>query len=125
MSPTQAALAHFRRKGFEAYITEKFIRTPKGGFRQDAFGFGDILIYHPHRKITALVQACIRTDMAKRRKKIVINPKAPGWIAAGNRIFISALAKRKPRGSKRIHYEVVIEEVVFDRSRIHFPLKEI
>lgn len=104
-------MAHFRNRGFECYVAEKFIRTPKGGFRQDAFGFGDILIYHAERKITALVQACIRNDMAKRRNKILDNPKAPGWVEAGNKIYLSALAKRKKRGSKRIRYEVVVEEV--------------
>ncbi len=116
MTPTKAALAYFRRQGFEPYITEKFIRTPKGGFRQDAYGFGDILIYHAEKKITALVQACIRTDMAKRRTKILANPKAPGWVKAGNKIYLSALAKRKRRGSKRIRYEVVVEDVSAEYS---------
>jgi len=122
MSPTQAALAHFRREGFEPYVTEKFIKIPpkegggrkgkfKFGFRKDAYGFGDILVYHEAKKITALIQACTRSDMANRRAKILINPKASGWVRAGNKIYLSALAKRKTRGSKRIRYEVVVEEV--------------
>ena len=50
-------------------------------------------------------------DMSKRRAKILDNPHAPGWVKAGNKIYLSALAKRKKRGSKRIRYEVVVEVV--------------
>ena len=119
MTPTKAALAYFRRQGFEPYVTQKFIRAPGRSFYQDAYGFGDILIYHAEKKITALVQACIRTDMANRRTKILNNPKAPGWVKAGNKIYLAALAKRKRRGSKRIKYELVFEDVS-EKYSYHF-----
>jgi len=110
MTPTESVLKHYRLQGFTCEVVEKWIPAPKP-FRKDLFGFGDILIMNSARKITALVQACTRGDMTKRRNKILSEKKSVEWLACGNKIYLCGLAKRKPRGSKRIRYELVEEEI--------------
>ena len=42
-SPTQLTLAKLREDGYLAEVVEKYVRTGKGGFRKDLFGFLDIV----------------------------------------------------------------------------------
>ena len=124
MTPTQSVLKHYRQQGFTAEVVEKWIPVSEtihpepgkrnwgkgGGFRKDLFGFGDILIMNSGKKITALVQACTRGDMANRKNKILTEKKAVEWLACGNKIYLCGLAKREHKG-KRVYYELVEEEI--------------
>ncbi len=125
MTPTESVLKHYRQQGFTAEVVEKWIPVaatigpPKpgkkhwgkgGGFRKDLFGFGDILLMHSGKKVTALVQACVRGDMSNRRNKILAEKKSVEWLACGNKIYLCGLAKRQHKG-KRVYYELVEEEI--------------
>ncbi len=112
MSPTESVLKHYRQRGYVAEVVERFINAPGRPHRKDLFGFGDILIFHSAKKEVALVQACTRGDMVKRKNKILASTHAAQWLACGNKIYLCGLAKRKVRGSDRIRYELVEQEII-------------
>lgn len=119
MTPTQAALKHYRDKGYHAAVVEKWIPTKGGaGFRQDLFGFADIFAFNPDSGISVLIQACTRGDLNQHLIKIMqVAAEFPilgDWLKnPGHQVVICALAKRKERGKKRIRYEVVEQQITF------------
>lgn len=110
MSPTQRSLAHLRERGFEAKVVEKW--NPFAGIRQDLWGWMDIIAYHPGERVTLGVQTTSRPHLAERKNKIAGNPYAATWLAAGNKIEVHAWACKRPRGGKRVFYELMREEIV-------------
>lgn len=75
-----------RERGWQAEVVEKFNHYAK--IRQDAFGFGDILAFHPEMKIIALLQTTSRSNFSSRRKKILKLKEAAGWEEAGGRVIL-------------------------------------
>ncbi len=120
MSPMEAALKHYRDRGWECYITEKRVGFKRGkNITQDAYGFGDILAYNVTLKQTALIQTTDVSNGATRKNKILQEKKAVGWLACGNKIFLALLVtKLVPTTSKKAKapmkktYEVREQEIV-------------
>ena len=85
MSPTQRSLKLLRDRGWTACVVEKYNSFAR--VRQDAFGFGDILAFHPILGIM-LVQTTTRTNLSTRKKKVVALRDACEWASAGGRILL-------------------------------------
>lgn len=109
-SPTAAAKKFYRDKGWEIEVVERRIRSY---ITKDAFGFGDLLMYHTGLKQTALVQVTDGSHGANRKGKILSERRAAGWLACGNKIFLCLLITKihtvqngKNKGEKRKMYEV-------------------
>ncbi len=125
MTPTQRSLNKLRKEGWEVCIVEKWI--PQAKRRVDAFGFGDILGYntfdiffckpgegypvgnldevkHIKRPITALFQTTSGANFAARKKKILENPKAKGWLECGNGICLHGWRKLKNKKTGKYHW---------------------
>ena len=67
-SPTQLTLKKLRDQGYIAEVVEKYVRTGKGGFRKDLFGFIDVLAIKPNEVLG--VQATSRSHVRNRCNKI-------------------------------------------------------
>lgn len=118
-SPTARTLAECRRRGWIAGVVERHSPFPKPhGKKHDLFGVIDVVaIVMDHAGIayrideappmvgvgTLGIQACTdgRTgtggwgsDLAKRRAKILAEPRARAWVEAGNRLEIWAWGSR-------------------------------
>lgn len=101
-SPTQRSLERCRKLGYRAAVTEKWIPHTKQ--RKDLFGFIDILAIDQASGATYAIQACSRTDSAKRRDKIEVECGAAladvlraGWI-----VEVWSWAKCGPRGKRKL-----------------------
>lgn len=100
-SPTQRSLAECKKRGWPAYVVEKWI--PGARIRKDAFGFGDVLVLDG-RPGSMLIQATVTGAVATREKKIRNDcaEMAKAWTDAGNRIEIWGWAKRGPVGKRKL-----------------------
>lgn len=104
-SPTQRSLAHLRKEGWTVAIVEKF--NPYIKIRQDLWGFGDLLCFHPLRGIDMIVQTTTSANLAGRVQKVRENATAVLWLlSAHHRIEVHGWAKRFERGKKRPKYEL-------------------
>lgn len=115
MTPTQRSLNKLRKEGWEVCIVEKWL--PQAKRRIDAFGFGDILgfKYYSHLKplfgnminyySAVLFQTTSGSNFAARKKKILINPKAIGWLQCGNGICIHGWRKLKNKETGKYHWK--------------------
>lgn len=100
-----------KKLGWRIFVCEQSIHINPGHdlfrktafFRRDAFGFGDILAFHPIFKVTMLVQATAgMSNFSARLHKIEKIPVALEWLAMGNRIEIHCWNKRaKSRGGRK------------------------
>lgn len=114
-SPTQRTLKAWRATGWTCFITEKW--NPHARVRQDAFGFGDVLVISPAPKEEiALIQSCAGASHAARRKKILAEPRALAWIRAGGKVYVSSWSKRGGRGERKLWTEKVEELTETDFS---------
>lgn len=109
-SPTAAATKFYREKGWEIEVVERRVRSY---ITRDAFGFGDLLMYHTGLKQTALVQVTDGSHGAHRKNKILSERRAAEWLACGNKIFLCLLITKihtvrtgKNKGEKRRIFEV-------------------
>jgi hypothetical protein len=98
-SPTSLTLAECRKRGWPAYVTEKWI--PKTNIRKDAFGFGDVLVLDGEPG-SSLVQTTDTDNMGARVRKILGIPEALEWLRAGNRIRVWGWALRGPAGKRKL-----------------------
>ena len=81
----QLSLDYLNKKGWTCAIVEKWNAHAK--CRQDCFGFGDVLAYHPILGI-ALIQTTTSAHMAERRAKIQANPHLKGWTRSAGRVLL-------------------------------------
>lgn len=98
-SPTQRSLAHLRKIGWTAAITEHW--NPHAFIRQDLFGFADLLCLkagEPH----LIVQTTSGNNAAARVTKILAEPKARLWLETGGTIVVHGWAKRGARGKRKL-----------------------
>ena len=98
-SPTQRTLAALRKDGYTCAITERW--NPHAHIRQDLYGFVDVLAIKPDYGILA-VQACAGGDHAKRRTKILAEPRAKLWLECGGRICVCSWTKKGARGKRKL-----------------------
>jgi hypothetical protein len=106
VSPTARTLAWLRENGWTAHVVEKNIRIPGGRmFKRDCFGF-DVLackaamILNPQNHILG-IQACAATDHARRKDKLLRNPQAAIWLAAGGRLAVWSWRLGGLRGKRK------------------------
>lgn len=95
MSPTQRSLALLRSEGFIADVCERWV--PGANVRRDLFGLGDILAFHPVRRVIMLVQTTTRSNLATRRKKADALKAMTGWTQSGGEIEFHGWKKVKGR----------------------------
>jgi len=107
-SPTQRTLAECRKRGLIAQVVERW--NPHAKVRVDLFGVIDVLAIVPrvetiHGQAIAGeivgLQACSGTDHAKRRAKILAEPRALAWVEAGGRLELWSWSKRGDRGKQK------------------------
>ena len=84
ISPTALTLAWFRKRGIAARVTERWVKTPAGGFRRDIFG-GDLLALL--RTEIVNVQAGSGAHHAEKIRKAVAHPDVRKWLTAPTRKF--------------------------------------
>lgn len=134
-SPTQRTLRRLRGQGYDACVVERKIETPerKGDPRPrwmrkvtiDAFNFADVLAYDtdPYGEQAALlVQTTSGSNLATRREKVLAEPRALGWLLAGNHIALHGWVKRQvptKAGGTRARWECIEEAVTVDDFAHH------
>lgn len=121
MTPTARSMANLRKRGFSVDTVERNLRMMGRTIKKDAFGFGDLLAFHPLEGIF-LVQATITSEMPRRELKIrgkVYRPTeketkrqkqlriktgeyARAWKIANGKILLHGWAKRGPCGKRKL-----------------------
>ena len=103
-SPTQRTLAWYRKVGYTAQVVERY--NPHARVLVDLFGVIDIVAIKPaaHGGPGEIVgvQACAATDHARRRDKIVAEPRAQQWVEAGGKLVLCSWGKRGDRGARKL-----------------------
>ena len=94
---TQMTLKYLRNEGYVAAVVEKWVsrgqaqqgweggnsEKPLRGFRQDLFGFIDIIAID--HMFTIAVQSTSGAQLGKHREKIMDNIEARAWLASSSR----------------------------------------
>lgn len=99
-SPTSRTLDLLRSEGWRCEVVERWVpnpRHPVGGVRKDAFGFADLLCFHPQDRRIRLVQACGIGGGSERRQKIAEAPEAAEWLSLHEDIGIEVIEWRKAK----------------------------
>ncbi|MDH5251877.1 MAG: hypothetical protein OEW25_01010 [Nitrospira sp.] len=99
MSPTQRTLAELRKRGYTAYVVERW--NPHAKIRQDLFGFIDILGMRPGEPLLA-IQATSAGNVNARVTKIMATPLSQDWISTGSRLEVWGWAKRGAKGKRKL-----------------------
>lgn len=84
-SPTQRSLAECRRRRWEAGVVERWL--PRAHVRKDLFGAIDIIALDDLPGCLG-IQACGQGGTSSHLKKLMAEPRAERWVAAGNRLTI-------------------------------------
>jgi len=112
-SPTARTLAECRKRGWPAGVVEKFVRFPPPGHHVDLFGVIDLValvVVHTEGKPDVMargvlgIQACAggNGDHARRRAKILAEPRAKQWVEAGNRLELWSWSKQGAAGKRKL-----------------------
>lgn len=97
-SPTQRTLAHCRAQGWPVQVVERW--NPHAKVRVDLFGVIDLVAITPTGLLG--IQACAGASHAARRDKILAEPRAAAWVAAGGRLELWSFSKRGARGERKL-----------------------
>jgi hypothetical protein len=100
VSPTARTLAECKRRGWIAQVVEHRVRAGRLSFLRDLFGGIDLVALTP-RGIVG-IQACAGTDHAKRRAKLLDEPRIAAWMAAKGGLEVWSWAKQGPRGKRKL-----------------------
>lgn len=111
-SPTARTLAELRKRGWTAQVVEQHLPFPKPfGTKRDLFGVIDIVAIAPSElrldgKRMAIVGIQATSGLtggnhAARRAKILAEPRANQWVAAGGRLELWSWSKRGDRGKAK------------------------
>lgn len=114
--PTQRTLELLRRNGYQAGVVEKW--NPHVRIRQDLFGCIDIIACDGIK--TLGIQACSATDQARRRGKILAEPRALVFIKSGNRLFVHGWRK-SAKNNRWVVNEIEITESDFNEATTPNP----
>lgn len=108
-TPTSRTLRECRRRGWRAYVAEKWI--PHTRKRKDAFGFGDVHVIDGQPG-SLYIQATSGSNGASRKTKILTECRddARAWLEAGNRIQVWAW-RRLAKPIERRHWHPKITEI--------------
>jgi hypothetical protein len=132
VSPTQRSLKLLRDNGYTVAITEKNVRIPDktvpGGwriFKQDLFGFCDLLAVHPNYSGCLFVQttAGLGSHRTERMAKIEQAEATPIILGAGNRIEFHGWRKKGPRGGVK-RWEVARFYATLDAGKVKWVSQE-
>lgn len=113
-SPTKRTLDECRKRGWIAQVVERW--NPHARIRQDLFGVIDLVAIVPTLDAGAAgaarspgailgIQATSGNTggaHAARRAKILAEPRARAWVAAGGRLELWSWAKRGDRGARKL-----------------------
>lgn len=116
-SPTQRTLAECKKRGWTAQVVERW--NPHARVRQDLFGVIDLVAIGTRyldwdRPRIVGIQACSGTGHAKRRDKILAEPRARLWVVAGGRLQLWSWSKRSDRGKRKL-WTLRVEEFTAER----------
>jgi hypothetical protein len=100
-TPTQRTMAECRRRGWTAQIVEH--RVPRVNVLRDLFGVIDVVaLTNDEPPQLVGIQACSGVDHARRRDKVIAEPRAALWTRAGARLEIWSWSKRGDRGKRKL-----------------------
>lgn len=97
-SPTQRSLNECRKRGWEVQVVERWNQYARR--RIDLFGVIDIVAITPDGILA--IQACSGTDHARRRDKVLEEPRAAKWIAAGAKLAIWSWTKKGKADARKL-----------------------
>lgn len=89
MSPSQKTLKFLRAAGYLAQVVERW--NPFAKVRQDLFGVIDIVAAGDGGILG--VQACHKSDVSKRRKKILASEGARAWVENNGALWVMGWEK--------------------------------
>lgn len=133
-SPTARTLAECRKRGWIAQVVEKFVRFPPPGHLVDLFGVLDIVAIVPARYDAVLIygqqprviepgyilgiQATANSGglHARRRAKILAEPRMRQWLEAGARLELWTWALQGARGKAK-RWTLRVEVFTVDQWR--------
>jgi len=119
---TERTLKYLRDEGWEVGMVERWIKNPKhpaGGFRQDLFGFADILAFKPGFHNVMLVQSCGEDFLAHKRKVLAADLSFE-WTRCHRIMLIGWRKVKKKRGGKQMVWRPRIE-VWGGNSDVYLP----
>lgn len=97
MTPTQRTRQWLKSRGITSQIVERWNSFAK--VRQDLFGFCDIVALGP--RILA-IQVTSGSSVSARVAKIVDEPRAREWLAAGGLIEVHGWRKAGAKGKRKL-----------------------
>jgi len=92
-SPTQLTLKECKKRGWTAFICEKW--NPHAKRRIDAFGFGDLLVIDPETKRIILIQTTTSGHLPDRMRKAAKIEAFETWLIAGGHVAFWGWSKKK------------------------------
>lgn len=98
MTPTQRTLAALRKAGWTCAVVERWNQYAR--VRHDLFGFADVLAIGADGILA--VQATTGANHAARREKILSEPRAAIWLAAGGLVEIWSWRVAGKRGTRKL-----------------------
>jgi hypothetical protein len=110
-SPTKRTLAECRKRGWTVQVVERY--NPYSRTLLDLFGVIDLVAI----ALTSIgrgnqilgIQACSGADHARRRDKILAEPRARQWVEAGGRLELWSWSKRGGRNVTRKLWTLRVE----------------
>jgi hypothetical protein len=126
-SPTARALAQLRKEGHVAAVTEKWNQFAK--IRQDLFGFIDLIYltgvqrfkinWKPASDFGNIVAVQVTTgdNHAKRRTKLLAEPRALIWLQSGGLIEVWSYTKAGAKDKRKL-WTLRREEIVADDFKV-------
>jgi hypothetical protein len=100
VSPTQRALAHCKKQGWVAYVTDRWNSFAK--VRQDLLGFIDLIVLDGNGGGPLGVQVTTGAHVAERIAKIRAEPRSAAWLASPARIEVWGWSKQGARGKRKL-----------------------
>lgn len=113
-SPTQRALALYKKRGCKVFVAERWNGFAK--IRQDAFGFGDLLVIDPVNQEIILVQVTSATNHSTRVNKVLSISEAKDWLQAKGKIVVMSF-KRKDNGRYDVREEFINMENICQEKK--------
>lgn len=99
-SPTQRALAHCKKMGWTAYVTEHW--NAFAHIRQDLFGFVDMIVLDGLGGGPLAVQVTSDGNVSARVEKILAEPRAALWLKSPARIEVWGYGKKGAAGKRKL-----------------------
>jgi hypothetical protein len=99
VSTTVMALAHLRKLGWVADKVEQRIRS---FITRDLYGVIDILAMDPVRNRLVGIQVTSGSNHAKRRDKILAEPRMQQWLRCGADLELWSYSKTGARGTRKL-----------------------